>query len=88
MITSPNGTYITITFDPFIVESTYDYVVIFDGFENSTSKQIAKWGFLVIGKNMNWFRITGTPGRKQYETTGNQLLVWFHSGEFICNAFQ
>ncbi|PAV66198.1 hypothetical protein WR25_11752, partial [Diploscapter pachys] len=70
MITSPNGTYITITFDPFIVENTYDYVVIFDGFENSTSKQIAK--------------ITGTPGRKQYETTGNQLLVWFHS-DYIVN---
>ncbi|PAV66269.1 hypothetical protein WR25_01232, partial [Diploscapter pachys] len=70
MITSPSGTYITITFDPFIVESTYDYVVIFDGFENSTSKQIAK--------------ITGTPGRKQYEATGNQLLVWFHS-DYIIN---
>ncbi|PAV66227.1 hypothetical protein WR25_11770 [Diploscapter pachys] len=65
MITSPNGTYITINFDPFIVEGSVDYVSIFDGPVNSSSTLIAK--------------ITASTEKRQYETTGNQLLVWFHT---------
>ncbi|CAJ0590838.1 unnamed protein product [Cylicocyclus nassatus] len=67
-IEGPPGTYITIRFDPFYVESYLDYVEIYEG--NTTSKLIGDLD-------------TYMPSKTGFESNSNQMLVYFHTDSMI-----
>ncbi|CAI5444478.1 unnamed protein product [Caenorhabditis angaria] len=62
-INSPNGTYITIQFDPYLVEYELDYVAMYDG-PNTSSKYLGE---------PSWF------GKNSYESSSNVLTFKFHT---------
>ncbi|VDL80329.1 unnamed protein product [Nippostrongylus brasiliensis] len=62
-ITGPEGTYITITFDTFLVESFFDYVEIYGG---NSSELIG-----TIDYSM--------PTKSTFESPNNLMRVYFHS---------
>ncbi|VDM68798.1 unnamed protein product, partial [Strongylus vulgaris] len=64
----PPDTYITITFNPFYVESYLDYVEIFEG--TTTSKVIGELD-------------TSAPTKSSFKSTTNQMLVYFHTDAMI-----
>ncbi|CAD6198389.1 unnamed protein product [Caenorhabditis auriculariae] len=65
-IQGPNNSYLSITFDPYFVEDTFDYVKIYEGFSNNTANLIGTIN------HMN-----GT--KKTFETFSNQMLLYFHT---------
>lgn len=68
-IEGPPGTYITITFDTFIVENLLDYVEVYNG--NSTA------GALIGDMDRPM------PSQTTFESTSNQMLVYFHTDSMI-----
>ncbi|CAI5444479.1 unnamed protein product [Caenorhabditis angaria] len=62
-INSPNGTYITLQFNPFIVEDDYDWVFVYDG-PNTTSKYLGEPYYY---------------GRNSYESSSNVITFKFHT---------
>ncbi|KHJ77875.1 CUB domain protein [Oesophagostomum dentatum] len=63
-IVGPADSYITINFDPFIVENYYDFVEIYDG--NTTLKLIGDLD-------------APEPPKASFESMSNQMLVYFHT---------
>ncbi|CAB3397267.1 unnamed protein product [Caenorhabditis bovis] len=69
-IHSPAGTYITIQFDPYLVENYYDYISVYDG--NSTSS-----------KYLGTTDIEGWYIRNDFESSDNALTFKFHTDSTI-----
>uniref|UniRef100_A0A1I7UVS6 C-type LECtin n=1 Tax=Caenorhabditis tropicalis TaxID=1561998 RepID=A0A1I7UVS6_9PELO len=70
-ITAPNTTYITLEFNPYIVEKSFDYCMIYDG-PNGTGTY--------LGKTDEY-----TNPRYQFESSSNYVSFKFHTDRSITN---
>lgn len=68
-ITSPNKTYITLTFNPYLVEGYVDYVLIYDGPDTT---------YPSLGS-------TSSALKLEYESTNNSVTLKFHTDRSITN---
>ncbi|KAK6754980.1 hypothetical protein RB195_013759 [Necator americanus] len=69
-IEGPASTYITIDFDPYLVEDYFDYVEIYEG--NTTGTKIGELS-------------SSAETKTTFESTTNQMLVYFHTDGMITN---
>lgn len=69
LITSPNNTYITLQFDPYLVERTFDYIQAYDG-PNDT--------YPYLGKTDEY-----TNPRYDFESSSNIVSFKFHTDRTI-----
>ncbi|KAF1750945.1 hypothetical protein GCK72_017496 [Caenorhabditis remanei] len=68
-ITAPNNTYITLQFSPYLVEQTFDYVMVYDG-PNST--------YPYLGKTDEYLN-----PRYDFESSSNYVSFKFHTDRTI-----